>query len=98
MKLNITQSGGFAGITAPLLAIDGEALDPARARQLEALVQQADLEQLAAASSQTRGADLLHYALDIDTPEGHRRFQISDDGGPNAARFHAFLDQLKRLL
>ena len=98
MKIIVKRSGGLAGLGEQLGAIDTDTLDPARARQVRALVEDAHFFDLPPAlPSRAVGADLFRY--EITASEGGRRHKVTfvDDQSPEVAPLRSLVDALGRL-
>ena len=85
MKIHVSQSGGFAGISMELARVDTAALPDAARQRLERLVREADFferpAQLEADAATGIGADVdLRY--DVTVEDAGRRHTVSfTDGG-----------------
>ena len=74
-------------MTATLGELDTAELPEAEAREIEELVERADLPALAAASPMHGGgADRFQYELTIEAPDGRHEIAMSEDRIPDALR------------
>ena len=81
MKIQIKQSGGFAGIEMTLAAVDSGNLPDAAAAQLPARLNR--LSGLCAQSPPSPGADRFQYEIEIRDPEAKpRTLTVIDEGDP----------------
>jgi hypothetical protein len=94
LRIELTRSGGYAGLTTKLGELDTAELPEAEARAIEELVQKADLPALAAASPMRGGgADRFQYELTIEGPDGRHELAMSEDRIPDELR--ALIDRLR---
>jgi hypothetical protein len=94
LRIELTGSGGYAGLTSELGELDTSELPEAEAREIEALVEKADLPQLLAASPiRGKGADRFQYHLALEDESGRRELTVSEDQMPDELR--ALVDRVK---
>jgi hypothetical protein len=87
LRIELTRSGGYAGLTTKLGELDTQQLPEPEAREIEALVQSADVPALLAdAPEQGQGADRFQYHLTIDDDSGRQELTASEDRLPDALR------------
>lgn len=87
LRIELTRSGGFAGLTSKLGELDTSELPEAEARDIEAMVEKANLPKLLAASPiKGKGADRFQYHLAIEDESGRRELTFSEDQIPDALR------------
>jgi hypothetical protein len=87
LRIELTRSGGFAGLTSKLGELDTAALPEPEARELEAMVEDANLPKLLADSPiKGKGADRFQYDLAIEDESGRRELSFSEDQVPDALR------------
>jgi hypothetical protein len=95
LRIELTRSGGFAGLTTTLGELDTEKLPESEAREIEGLVARADVAKLAAASPMHgKGADRYQYELTIEDNDGRRHVAVSEDRVPEELR--PLLDRLQK--
>ena len=95
MTITMRQSGGFAGATIELAAVDVDRLDPPRAAVLKSAVEAAGFFRLPASLTSTAiGADVLTYEITID--DGGRRHTVKfvDDESAATAPLRRLRDVL----
>jgi hypothetical protein len=93
MKITIRQSGGFAGTSMELAAVDVEALGPARAAALRKAVEATGFFGLPGRLGGGEvGADLATYEIAVE--DGGRRHTVSfvDDGSPQTSAVRRLRD------
>jgi emfourin len=87
LRIELTRSGGFAGLSTNLGELDTSELPESEAREVEALVEKADLPKLLAASPvRGGGADRFQYHLVIEDESGRRELTVSEDKLPDELR------------
>ena len=80
LHIELTRSGGYAGLTTKLGELDTTELPEDEARAIEELVQKADVPALLADSPvRGEGADRFQYHLTIADEGGSRELTISED-------------------
>lgn len=98
MRVSITRSGGFAGITEQVVSLDTANLPVATAGQVEASVRRAGLlDDAVVPPSPAVGADMYRYDVSIDDTKGKRSISFSDDGGPEVQPLREMVDALTTL-
>ncbi|MGH7468767.1 MAG: protealysin inhibitor emfourin [Longimicrobiales bacterium] len=81
MRINITRSGGFAGIEEQLGTIDTSTMQAGQANRLKSWVD--DLERNAARAGDHAGADMYRYDVEVRDDAGRSRvFTILHSGDP----------------
>ena len=94
LRIELTRSGGYAGLATKLGELDTAELPENEARDIEELVQSAGVPALAEASPmQGKGADRFQYDLTIEGPEGRHELAMSEDRIPEELR--PLIDRLK---
>ena len=94
LRIELTRSGGYAGLTSKLGELDTTELPEAEAREIEAMVEKADLPQLLAASPiRGKGADRFQYDLAIEDESGRHELSMSEDEIPDELR--PLIDRLR---
>ena len=87
LRIELTRSGGFAGLTSKLGELDTSELPEAEAREIEVMVEKADVPKLVAASpARGKGADRFQYHLAIEDESGRRELTVSEDQMPEPLR------------
>jgi hypothetical protein len=87
LRIELTRSGGYAGLTTKLGELDTEELPEDEARAVEELVQKADVPSLLADSPMRgEGADRFQYHLAIEDESGRHELAMSEDRIPDALR------------
>jgi hypothetical protein len=87
LRIELTRSGGFAGLTSKLGELDTSELPEAEAREIEAMVEKANVPKLVAASPiRGKGADRFQYHLAIEDEGGRRELTVSEDQMPETLR------------
>jgi hypothetical protein len=80
LRIDLTRSGGYAGLTTKLGELDTEELPEDEARAIEQLVQKADVPALLADSPiRGEGADRFQYHLTITGEGGRQELTVSED-------------------
>jgi hypothetical protein len=94
LRIELTRSGGFAGLTTKLGELDTTELPEVEARELEAMVQKADVAKLASASPiKGKGADRFQYHLAVEDEAGRHELTVSEDRLPEELR--PLVDRMK---
>ena len=94
MRIVIRRSGGYAG-EAQTAGVDTSRLDPARAREVEQLVQQTIAD--ASERAEPIGADLTRYEITVEDEAGTRSLTFTDDGRPDGGAIKGLIEMLKGL-
>ena len=95
LRIELTRSGGIAGLSTTLGELDTAELPEAEAREVEELVTRADLPALEAASPMRgEGADRFQYELTIEDAGVRRELAMSEDSVPDDLR--PLIDRLKQ--
>jgi Emfourin len=84
LRIELTRSGGYAGLTTKLGELDTAELPEADARRVRDVVERAE----AAARSQgaTPGADRFQYHLTVEDEDGRRELTLGEDHLPEELR------------
>jgi hypothetical protein len=94
LRIELTRSGGFAGLTSKLGELDTSELPEAEAREIEVMVEKADVPKLVAASpARGKGADRFQYDLAIEDESGLHELSMSEDEIPDELR--PLIDRLR---
>jgi hypothetical protein len=94
LRIELTRSGGYAGITTKLGELDTTELPDGDAREIEELIRSADVPALEEASPMRgEGADRFQYDLVIEDDKGRRELTMSEDKIPNELR--PLIDRLR---
>ena len=92
MRLELVRSGGFANLRVPA-HLETSELPPEEAEEIEALVGQVDLEDLAERSPlRGPGADRFQYDLKVTRDEGEHRVIASE--GEVSPELRALIDRV----
>jgi hypothetical protein len=95
LRIELTRSGGYAGLSTTLGELDTAQLPESEAREIEELVNRADVASLAAASPMHgTGADRFQYELTIEDAGGRHELAMSEDSVPDELR--PLIDRLKQ--
>ena len=87
LHIELTRSGGYAGLTTKLGELDTAELTETEAREIEELVRKADVPALAAAPPMRGGgADRFQYELTVEGPDGRHELAMSEDRIPDQLR------------
>jgi hypothetical protein len=87
LRIELTRSGGYAGLTTKLGELDTQQLPEPEAREIEGLVQSADVPALLAdAPESAEGPDRFQYHLTIEDDSGRRELTASEDRLPDELR------------
>ena len=98
MKIQVQQTGGFAGLTQTLFDADTARLDSKKAARVEHLI--ADLEAVFLSGGNAAppvGADLLKFELALTDERGRRTLAITDNGSQSIEPVRRLLGQLSQL-
>ena len=88
MQVSVKRSGGFAGLTEEVAAVETAQLDAAAAQQVEQLIQSVGFFDLPATiSGGTIGADLFRYEITVSEGDRQHTVTFTDDESPEIARF-----------
>jgi hypothetical protein len=94
LRIELTRSGGYAGLTTKLGELDTAELPENEAREIEELVRSADVPTLAAASPMRGGgADRFQYDLVVEASDGTHELAMSEDAIPTELR--PLIDRLR---
>jgi hypothetical protein len=98
MKISVSRSGGFAGLTEDLGTVDTAALPGSTGRELEALVNQAgvfsgNVKQLDTAV----GADMYRYAVTVEDEGRQATVTFTDDGSPGTVALRSLVERVIHL-
>jgi hypothetical protein len=93
MKITIRQSGGFAGTSMELAAIDVETLGPARAAALRKAVEASGFFDLPGRLGGGEvGADLATYEIVVEDGARRHAVRFLDDGSPQTSALRRLRD------
>ena len=82
MKITITRSGGFAGISEPVGTVDTSALDATSGREIEQQVIETDFFSMPENSPATEaGADLFRYEVTVSDQGQQHTVRLTDYDG-----------------
>jgi hypothetical protein len=81
MRIELRQQGGFGGLRRPPVVVETEDLDPAPARELEALA-----ASLPAGGPPGHGADMTRYDVLVDDAGGRRSATFFEPDVPAEVR------------
>jgi hypothetical protein len=94
LRIELTRSGGYAGLTTKLGELDTAELPEVEAREIEELVRKADVPKFAAASPMRGGgADRFQYDLIVEDSGGRHELAMSEDKIP--AELRPLIDRLR---
>jgi hypothetical protein len=80
MRISITRTGGFAGLSQRIADVDTRLLEPARAREIEALVQSTQFFRLPPrVAGDASGADFQSYEITIHENGRSHRVEFLED-------------------
>ena len=100
MEITVKRSGGFAGLTEPVAAVNTAQLDAAAAQRVEHILQSIGFFDLPATiSGGTVGADLLYY--EITATEDNRQHTVTfpaDESNPETALLHQLVQTLTQMV
>src|SRR5882672_7496328 len=98
MKISVTRSGGFAGTTENLGAIDTAQLPAEIGEELRRMIEKAGKSSPTSEPSKAVvGADMFRYEIAmIDGPK-RQTMTFIDDGSPAAAALHTLIDRVASL-
>lgn len=95
LRIELTRSGGFGGLTTKLGELDTSELPENDARAIADLVKKADVPKLAAASPiRGTGADRFQYHLAVEDDAGRHELTVSEDQMPEELR--PLIDRVKQ--
>ncbi len=87
LRIELTRSGGFAGLTTTVGELDTSELPEDEAREVEAMVHEADMPKLLTDSPiKGKGADRFQYHLALEDDSGRRELTVSEDQMPEELR------------
>jgi hypothetical protein len=87
LRVELTRSGGFAGLTTTVGQLDTAELPDDEARELERLYRDADLSALTrGAPSPGGGADRFQYHLTVEDDQGRRELTMQENEVPEDLR------------
>jgi hypothetical protein len=87
LRLELTRSGGFAGLTTSMGTLDTSEMPEGEARKVEELYRAAPLDELARRAPASRGgADRFQYHLTVEDDDGRREHTVREDEVPDGLR------------
>jgi hypothetical protein len=86
LRIELTRSGGFAGLTTPVGKLDTSELPADEAQEVERLYRDADLSPLTRVAPSPGGADRFQYHLTIEDDRGRRELTMREDEVPDSLR------------
>jgi hypothetical protein len=98
MKITVKRTGGYAGLSEEVAAVDTSRLDPAVAKRVEQLTRNLVFSDQpdAAASDEAVGADMFRY--EITASDGERQHTLAfSEGSSGAAPLLSLVEDLKQL-
>jgi hypothetical protein len=98
MKIKVTRSGGFAGITENVASVDTAGLKPAQAKQVEELISSLDFFKLpGAVAGEAVGADYQQYEISVSRGAEKHQVKFLDDESPQTAKLKQLVNKLTQL-
>ena len=98
MQVSVKRSGGFAGLTEEVAAVETAQLDAAAAQQVEQLIQSVGFFDLPATiSGGTIGADLFHYEITVSEGDRQHTVTFTDDESPEIAPLRRLVETLTQM-
>lgn len=80
MRIRVQRSGGYAGISEELAAVDTDQLDPEVGKRIEQLVDQVGFFALPAEQAAGVGADFFRYEVSVIDDGRQHTVSFADDG------------------
>ena len=98
MEISVKRTGGFAGLSEDVAAVNTAALPVAVAQQLGHMVEEVRFFDLpAVVSGGTVGADLFNYEIRITEDDRHRTVVFVDDDSPETAPLRRLVEALTHI-
>jgi hypothetical protein len=99
VRITVTRSGGFAGISEQIADVETDGLAPVSARQVEQVIHDIGFFGLPpAVASSSVGADLFHYGISVSDGERQHHVEYDDDGeSPEAAPLRRLVELVSGL-
>jgi hypothetical protein len=98
MKVSVKRSGGYAGLTEEVAAIETAQLDAAAAQQVEQIIQSVGFFDLPATISDgTIGADLFSYEITVSEGDRQHTVTFTDDESPETAPLRRLVETLTEM-
>ena len=98
MKISVTQTGGFAGLSQSVAAGDTAQLDASTARKIERTIQEMGFFDLPSNIGNSVGADQFNY--EVAVTEGNRHHTVTfvaGDDSPDTAPLRRLVETLRQL-
>jgi hypothetical protein len=98
MQVSVKRSGGFAGLTEEVAAVETAQLDAAAAQQVEQLIQSVGFFDMPATiSGGTIGADLYRYEITVSEGDRQHTVTFTDDESPEIAPLRRLVETLTQM-
>jgi hypothetical protein len=98
MQVSVKRSGGFAGLTEEVAAVETAQLDAAAAQQVEQLIQSVGFFDLPATiSGGTIGADLFRYEITVSEGDRQHTVTFTDDESSEIAPLRRLVETLTQM-
>ena len=95
MKISVTRTGGFAGLSEQLVALDTADLDATAAQRVERLIREIRFFELPSEiGGGTIGADMFRYEIAIIDGERQHSISFVADDSPATAPLRGLVDAL----
>jgi len=92
VRIAVQRSGGFAGLTEDLGAVDTLQLQPEARARIEGMVHTHDQHAQATQGASGPGADMFTYRITVTEGNNSRTIAFTDDGGQHVAPLRAIVD------
>lgn len=93
MDIWVQRTGGYAGFTETLADLSTDRLDPAAAREVEAVVRNTDLFNLPTEVGNP-GDTIFQYVITADNGKRQHRVTFNDGGAPECAPLRKLVETL----
>jgi len=98
MKISITRSGGFAGLSEEVVSLDTAKLEKSAAKKVEDLVREISFFALPASpAGQSLGSDFLKYEITVADQGREHKINFNEDTSPATALLSKFVQQIEQL-
>ena len=95
MNISVKRSGGFAGLSQGIAAVDTTKLQPTKAGQIEQMVQNLGFFELPVrVAGETVGADFFQYDVTVTSAGQQHTVSFLDDGSAGTAPLRKLVDLL----